>query len=528
MDIYRLTTDAPALPAHARSVAIGVFDGVHRAHREVIGQVLDTGYVPTVLSFAGSPLQLPKQAPALETPRRKAALLERLGVRELIELDFAEIRTLSPADFVTDVLCHRLNAKTVACGEDFRFGLGGAGNVQTLRSLCEPLGIRVEVVPTVYDNGQVVSSSRIRELIATGDMQEANRLLGHPYIIETAVIDGNHLGRTVGFPTVNQPLPEDVVPPAFGVYASTVVVDGRSYIGVTNIGRKPTVGSEKPLAETWIVGYEGDLYGQTLTLCPVKFLRPEQIFSTIETLFAQVAADAETIQQLYRPTGKVQAVLFDFDDTLHSRVEAWRAFSLSFVRELFPELPEDRCRQRAHELWELGGRGHGYGDDFRDIPYQVLFGELKNRWQLPQSVEQLIEHCHPLFALHTAVFADAADTLRRLRATGYKVGIITNGRSFLQNRKLAVSGLLPLLDCAVVAGDEGVSKPNAELFIRTAYRLGVPPQDCVYVGDNPVADIAGATAAGMRAVYIDRTGEGYAVPPEVPTIHTLDELDPIL
>ena len=133
-----------------------------------------------------------------------------------------------------------------------------------------------------------------------------------------------------------------------------------------------------------------------------------------------------------------------------------------------------------------------------------------------------------MFALHTAVFADAADTLRRLRATGYKVGIITNGRSFLQNRKLAVSGLLPLLDCAVVAGDEGVSKPNAELFIRTAYRLGVPPQDCVYVGDNPVADIAGATAAGMRAVYIDRTGEGYAVPPEVPTIHTLDELDPIL
>ncbi len=528
MDSYRLTAETPALPAHERSVAIGVFDGVHRAHREVIGQVLDTGYVPTVLSFAGSPLQLPKQVPALEPSSRKAALLERLGVCELIELDFSEIRSMSPVDFVTDILHRQLHAKTVSCGEDFRFGRDGAGNVQTLRSLCEPLGIHVRAVPTVTDNGRVISSSRIRELIAAGEMQEANHLLGHPYIIESTVIDGNHLGRTVGFPTVNQPLPEDIIAPAFGVYASTVLVEGRSYIGVTNIGLKPTVGAEKPLAETWIVGYEGDLYGQTLTLCPVKFLRPEQTFPSTEALFAQVAADAENIQRLYHPTGKAQAVLFDFDDTLHSRVEAWRAFSIAFVRELFPGLPEDLCRQRAHELWELGGCGHGYGDDFRDIPYPVLFGELKDRWQLPQSVEALINRCHPLFALHTAVFEDTADTLRRLREAGYKVGVITNGRSFLQNRKLAVSGLLPLLDCAVVAGDEGVSKPEAELFIRTAYRLGVPPQDCVYVGDNPVADIAGATAAGMRAVYIDRTGEGYTVPPAVPTIHALDELLAIL
>ncbi|MBQ3134148.1 MAG: riboflavin biosynthesis protein RibF [Clostridia bacterium] len=530
MDIYRLSAEQSNLPAHPRSIAIGVFDGVHRAHREVIEQVIGVeGMTPTVLTFSGSPHQLPKHARALATRTRKQELLQNLGVKELLELDFEEIRALSPTAFVQDILHDKLHAGVVACGENFRFGHGGSGDLHTLQTLCEPLGIRVIAVPTLLDGGLPISSTRIRGLIAAGDIAEANRLLGSFYTIRETVVDGNHLGRTAGFPTVNQPLPEDAVWPAFGVYAATVLVDGKSYIGVTNIGRKPTVGSDRPLAETWILDYEGDLYGRTLTLWPVKFIRPERTFPTTDALFAQVAKDAEMIREMFRPTGKTRAVLFDLDDTLHSRVEAWRAFARRYVDRLLPDRSESERAAHAHRLWERGGCGHGYPTtDFVDFYTPDLIAGLKEDAGLPQSLEELVDLYLPMFPEHTTVFPDAVPTLVTLREQGYKVGFITNGPSLLQNRKLHFSGLLPLMDCAVVAGDEGVSKPDPELFIRTALRLGVAPEDCVYVGDNPRADIGGAKSAGLRPVYIDRTDERFPVGDDVPRITELKELFSLL
>lgn len=514
MNTFRIPTDAAALPAVDRAVAIGVFDGVHRAHREVIGRVVGIdGLVPAALTFADSPAALPKAAAPIATPQHKQALLARLGIEQLLEMDFAAIGGLSPQQFVDKLLHQTLRAKVVACGEDFRFGAGAVGDVALLRSLCDPLGIRVIAIPTVTDGGEAISSTRIRRLLADGQMQEAFRLLGYPYGITAPVTEGNHLGRTAGFPTVNQSLPAGVALPKFGVYASVTVVGGRSVIGVTNIGCKPTVGGVTPLAETHLLDISEELYGQTLTVYPVKWLREERRFADTEALFAQITADVAAVRELYRPTGRIRAVLFDFDDTLHSRVEAWRQFSQVFVRELFPTATDAEQQAKAHTLWKMGGCGRGFRPgEYTDIPYEKLFGELKEQWDLSAEVPSLIRRCHQLFAGCVQVFDDTVPALRTLRAAGLTVGIITNGRSFLQNRKLYYSGLLPELDCAVVAGDETVSKPNPELFRRVALRLGIPPEDCAYVGDNPLADLTGSAAAGMRPLYLDRYGERLAEP----------------
>lgn len=496
------------------AVAIGVFDGVHRAHREVISRIIGIdNLVPTVLTFADSPAALPKAAVPLSTGKQKEVLLERLGVEQMVEMDFAAVCQLSGKQFVDTILCEFLQARVVVCGSDFRFGAGGAADVAVLRRLCEERDIRLTVVPTVFDGDEPIGSSRIRRLLADGQVREASRLLGYPYGFTAKVNHGKQLGQTAGFPTINQKLPHEMTPLRHGVYASVAVVEGRSVLGVTNVGHKPTVGGTELLAETHLLDFSGNLYAKRVTVYPVRFLRDEQTFADTEALFAQVAADCETVRAMYRPTGMIRAVLFDFDDTLHSRVEAWRQFSLQFVRELFPEADETEQQQKAHELWEMGGCGRGFRPgEYVDIPYETLFGELKEKWGLSDRVDKLIRRCHQLFAGCVQVFADTVPSLRKLKEAGLTVGIITNGRSFLQNRKLYYSGLLPELDCAVVAGDEEVSKPNPELFRRTALRLGIPPEDCAYVGDNPLADLAGARSAGMLPLYLDRYGERLASP----------------
>ena len=140
---------------------------------------------------------------------------------------------------------------------------------------------------------QTVSSSRIRELLLDGDVEKAGELLGRPYFISAAVEDGNHIGRTIDFPTINQQLPEGIVMPRFGVYCSRVKIDGKAYTGVTDIGVKPTVGgSDRPLAETHIIGYSGDLYGKIVDVAFRRFIRPEMRFGSLEELRRQIARDA--------------------------------------------------------------------------------------------------------------------------------------------------------------------------------------------------------------------------------------------
>ncbi len=519
---YVYPTTEP-IPARPRAVALGFFDGVHIGHRAVISRAVGVAdATPAVFTFA----ELPQKTAAgkLMTDEAREAALAALGVEELFAADFSALRALSPEEFVRRVLRESLGATAVCCGYNFRFGRDGTGDVALLRRLCEQYGIRLIAIPPVMADGEPVSSSRIRALIEQGEMQAAGRLLGRSFTIDATVVDGQHLGRTLGTPTINQPLPPELIRPRFGVYASAVLIDGRVTYGVTNIGVHPTVGETAPLAETWIPPFSGDLYGRQVPVMPVVFLRPETRFPSVETLRRQILADGEAARKavMGEEGETVQAILFDFDDTLQDRAAAFRQFCAWFLEKYFSDLSSEARRERTEEMLRLNNSGY--------VRYEDYFSGLVARWDWREAppVAEIIREFQLRFPDYTALFPEAEEVLRALRARGYRLGVITNGPAVQQNRKLDISGLRPLLDIVVVSGDERVHKPEPELFRRTAARLGVACGRCVYVGDHPVNDIEGALAAGMRPIYINAFGRDFhpAGVPEIRSLHELLELLP--
>ena len=207
---------------------------------------------------------------------QKMSVFRNLGVEEWIQADFDDLRDFTPERFVRDILRDTLNACRVCCGYNYRFGKDGAGNADTLRELCRPLGIEVIVTAPVVVDGEPVSSTRIRRIIESGQVEKAAKLLGRPFTLDIEVVGGQRLGKLLGSPTINQPLPKNFVRPRFGVYASSLEVGGHVMYGVTNIGLRPTVGSDAPLAETWIADFDGDLYGCRVPVSLVRFWPPKK------------------------------------------------------------------------------------------------------------------------------------------------------------------------------------------------------------------------------------------------------------
>lgn len=513
-----------------RAVALGIFDGVHLGHRAVIsratGMELPDGSRATaaVFTFTQPAWALPKDgACSLITEEQRAAVLEGLGVEELIQADFNAIRDCSPQEFVEDVLKNTLHACRVCCGFNYHFGRGGKGDADLLRSLCAPLGIEVVVVPPVLVDGEPVSASRIRRLIEEGRMEEASRLLGRPFTLDFPVVGGRKLGRLLGTPTINQPLPPHFVLPRFGVYAVSAEAGGKVRHGVTNIGVRPTVGAEGPLAETWIADFDGDLYGRNVPVTLVKFLRPERRFESVEALQKQILLDGKEARRavLGEDAEGIRAVLFDFDDTLQDRAAAFLQYCDFFLQKYFPGLPAPEKERRRQEMLQKNNGGYVNYIDY----FLSLFEEWG--WTDAPEVGDIYREFQFRFPDYVALLPEAAPVLRELRQKGYKTGIITNGPSLLQNRKLDVSGLRPLLDIAVVSGDEMVHKPDPEIFRRAAARLGVACSSCLYVGDHPVNDIQGARSAGMHPVYINAFGADVH-PAGAPEIHALTEIFALL
>ena len=284
------------------SLALGAFDGLHRGHMAVIraAQEKPPSLHAGVLTFTGSP----QGSPALITPEEKEEILRAEGVERLYSLHFSEVKDIPAEEFFWDTLQKRCKAKKLCCGEDFRFGKGAKGDVSLLRSLCKEAGTELAVLPAVTENGEKISSTAIRAQVQAGDIPAANRLLGRPFGFAAEIIHGNHLGRELGFPTVNQPLPEHFSLPPFGVYVSHMEIDGVKHYGVTNIGKKPTVGSDRVLAETWIMDFSGDLYGKTLRLSLLEFLRPERKFDSLEELKAEVLKNGEQAREIAEKLGK--------------------------------------------------------------------------------------------------------------------------------------------------------------------------------------------------------------------------------
>jgi riboflavin kinase / FMN adenylyltransferase len=290
------------VPVEATAVAIGVFDGVHLGHqrvmRDLAAMASERGMVTAALTFDPHPLEFvaPGRAPQmLTTVEQRAEMLAECGVRILGVLPFLEIRDLDPRTFVTEILVLRLRAAAVAVGENFRFGRDRGGDAGLLRSMGDEIGFTVEIVELVDDGGEggAISSTRIRQLLASGDVEGSARLLGRPFALIGPVIHGDARGRTIGFPTANLHVPDRMAVPADGVYAAWVEWNGAKYPGVVNIGVRPTFGVSQRTIEAHLIDFDTDLYGESLTLHFVGRIRAEQRFDGVDALVAQIGRDRE-------------------------------------------------------------------------------------------------------------------------------------------------------------------------------------------------------------------------------------------
>ena len=286
------------------ALSLGKFDGVHREHEELLARLMydkRQGLKAAVFTFDIPPKKLTENHNyrLLTTNQEKQAILEERGVDYLLQCPFTpEVMHMEPEDFVA-WLVHDLHVKSIVVGTDFRFGHNRRGDRELLGQLAPKYGYELTVVEKLQYQGRDISSTYVREEILKGNMQTANELLGYPFFVQSEVIHGRQLGRTLGIPTINMELPAEKLLPPKGVYVTRVMISGQRYTGVTNVGQKPTVSSNhKVNVETHILDYEGDLYGQVLRVSFLAFIRPEQKFASVEELKAQMERDIETGRRL--------------------------------------------------------------------------------------------------------------------------------------------------------------------------------------------------------------------------------------
>ncbi len=278
------------LEPEPRAVALGTFDGVHRGHRRVIETARDTGLRSTVVTFDPHPrAALGNQVDLLSTLERRLELLADLGVDETLVVDFTlDLARLDPVEFADEVL-RPIDAEIVVAGEDFRFGRGRRGDLDTL------LAHGFDVRPVELLEG--VSSTRIREVLHEGRVDEAASLLGRPAEVEGIVVAGDARGGTLGFPTANLAVPPNLLVPAFGIYAGSAL--GRR--AAISIGTNPHYGGRERRVEPHLLDFDGDLYGQRLLVELWERLRDERAFDSEQELIAEIARDVEKTRKAARP-----------------------------------------------------------------------------------------------------------------------------------------------------------------------------------------------------------------------------------
>ena len=279
--------------------ALGDFDGVHVGHEKVILDAIAAskaeGISTVVWFFADNPKADGERLTGIE---EKAELFASLGADFSASEEFFAVKDMSCEDFVKKYLAP-LGCRGIACGYNFRFGKGAAGDVTTLETLCKETGMKFSVSPQVSINGVGVSSTKIREFLASGDTESAAEMLGRPYSIKGQVEHGRTLGVKIGFPTINQYFAPGKMITRHGVYFSYTNIDGEKYPSVSNVGSRPTVGGHSCRIETHILDFERELYGKTVEVSLVKFHRPEIAFSGIDELSAKIADDREAAKKFF-------------------------------------------------------------------------------------------------------------------------------------------------------------------------------------------------------------------------------------
>lgn len=291
-----------------RAIALGFFDGVHAGHAELMKMTKrraeEIGAMPSVLSFDVHPdtLVFNKEVPLINSAIGREELIRRcFGINNVVFIHFNKHVMCMPWREFIDSLIDELNIAWIVVGHDFCFGYKGEGTAQRLKVYCEERGIGCDIIPALCIDGRIVSSTYIRELIASGDIETANRYLGHPHTLSDTVHSGYHLGRNLGAPTINMFFPDGVLVPKHGVYATKVILeDGSSYIAVTNVGVRPTVSEDSRVSvESHLLDYSGNLYGRQARVEFYSYLREEVKFGSFDELSEHIKKDAESARTYF-------------------------------------------------------------------------------------------------------------------------------------------------------------------------------------------------------------------------------------
>ena len=281
------------------SVALGYFDGIHIGHQEVINNAIKykkEGLETVLFTFSRNPHSIlgGYKERKLLNEKHRDKILRTLGLENLYVIDFNDIYDLSAEEFVKEILKGIFNAKRVSCGFNYHFGCGGRSDANKLRDICSKYGIFVDIILPVIYKDLPVSSTRIRESVSQGRMEDAREMLGRNFSINSCVVEGKGRGRKIGIPTINQVPESDLMIPAIGVYSSFSELNGEKYYGVTNLGIRPTFGEKQLIFETWFPDYHGtDLYYHEVNVSLVKYLREERKFKDIDSLRQQIMIDAK-------------------------------------------------------------------------------------------------------------------------------------------------------------------------------------------------------------------------------------------
>ena len=287
-------------------LTIGSFDGLHLGHKRLIEKAQELANkldaIPGVLSFDPHPRLVLGKEPnfkLLTTLEEKIYLLKELGIELLILLPFsAHLATMTPDAFVEELLVDNMKVRGIVIGFNFRFGRNRKGTPEYLKKLGERYGFLVEEVPPVNIENTLVSSTTIRGLLQKGEVEKANKLMGHPYFMIGKVVKGKSRGKKIGFPTANLEFPEEKLIPAPGVYAALVNWKDQTYKGAMNIGTKPTFMDKDLSVEVHLLGFEGNLYDETLKVRLFYRIREEKKFSSVEELKNQINIDCQKVDQL--------------------------------------------------------------------------------------------------------------------------------------------------------------------------------------------------------------------------------------
>ncbi len=311
MKLYT-TIEAISTPFFRACVTIGNFDGVHLGHqqlfREVVSRAGRIGGTSVVVTFDPHPLKVlhPGAIRLISTTEQKIELIQKAGIDVLVIIPFdLEFAATGADEFVEEILIRRIGVRELVVGYDYAFGRGRQGNIDFLRAKGRERGFPVTVVDAFYTEGMLVSSTRIRELVAEGRMGEVRKLLGRYYQIRGEVQRGKQRGGgVVGFPTANLRISEEDLCPRRGVYVTQVIYDGKCYGGVSNIGYNPTFGDNRLVAETHIFDFHDDIYGKPIRINLLQHLREEKKFSGPEALAAQILKDIEAAREVLESAQK--------------------------------------------------------------------------------------------------------------------------------------------------------------------------------------------------------------------------------